>query len=101
MYFIGSVLKGDYDLSILSKDKPVMNVDDFLLLLHYHWTLSTDYYTIEWERVQLALIIFFIACTTAYPSILVEGSGYYGINDCFKYKDIEIFKIKDSGNPSC
>ena len=76
-----------------------MNVDDFLLLLHHHWALSTDYYTIERERVQLALIILFMACTTTHPSTLVEGSGYYGTNDCLKYKDIEIFKIKDLGNP--
>ena len=76
-----------------------MNVDDFLLLLHHHWALSTDYYTIERERVQLALIILFMACTTARPSTLVEGGGYYGTNDCLKYKDIEIFKIKDPGNP--
>jgi len=78
-----------------------MNVDDFLLLLHHHWALSTDYYTIEWERVQLTLIILFIACTTVRPSTLVEGGGYYGTNDCLKYKDIEIFKIKDLGNPGC
>ena len=72
-----------------------MNVDDFLLLLHHHWTLSTDYYTTERERVQLALIILFMACTTARPSTLVEGGGYRGTNDCLKYKDIEMFKIKD------
>ena len=69
-----------------------MNVDDFLLLLHHHWALSTDYYTIERERVQLALIILFMACTTARPSTLVGGGGYYNTNDCLKYK------IKDPGN---
>jgi len=50
-----------------------MNVDDLLLLLHHHWALSTDYYTIERERVQLALIILFMACTTARPSTLVKA----------------------------
>ena len=99
MQFVGSVLKAEYNLSMLSKSKSIMNVDDLLQLLHHHWVLSTDYYPVERERVQHALIILFMACTTARPSTLVEGGGYYDTNDCLKYKDIEMFKIRDPDNP--
>ncbi len=77
-----------------------MSVDDLLQLLHHHWALCTDYYAIERQRVQHALIILLMVYTSARPGALVEGNGYYDTNDCLKYKDIEIFKVRDPEMPS-
>ena len=77
-----------------------MSVDDLLQLLHHHWALCTDYYSIERQRVQHALIILLMVYTSARPGTLVEGSGYYDTDDCLKYKDIEIFKVRDPEMPS-
>jgi hypothetical protein len=70
-----------------------MSIDDLLQLLH-HWVLSTDYYSVERQRVQHALLILLMAYTSARKGALVEGSGYYNTNDCPKYKDIECFKVR-------
>ncbi|KAF1810595.1 hypothetical protein P152DRAFT_475428 [Eremomyces bilateralis CBS 781.70] len=92
--FIGTVLKSEYSLSEGMKEKPVMNVDDVYLLLYHHYALSNEYYAHERERVQHSLIILFMIGTSARPSTLVEGGGYYNTNEGLKYNDIEIFKIK-------
>ena len=47
----------EYYLRETSREKPTMSIDDLLQLLHHHWALRTDYYTIERQRVQHALII--------------------------------------------
>jgi len=94
------VLRVEYDLSETAQVKPTMSVDDLLQLLHHHWALCTDYYPVEQQRVQHALLILLMAYTSARPGALVEGSGYYNTNDCLKYKDIEIFKVRDPECPS-
>ena len=40
-----------------------------------------------------------MTCTTARPATLIEGCGYYNSNECLKYKDIEIFKVRDPTFP--
>ncbi|KAF1814524.1 hypothetical protein P152DRAFT_447870 [Eremomyces bilateralis CBS 781.70] len=93
-------LKSEYSLSEGMKEKPVMNVDDGYLLLYHHYALSNEYYAHERERVQHSLIILFMIGTSARPSTLVEGGGYYNTNECLKYNDIEIFKVRDPNLPS-
>ncbi|KAF1815641.1 hypothetical protein P152DRAFT_192051 [Eremomyces bilateralis CBS 781.70] len=98
--FIGTVLKGEYSLSEGMKDNPVTNVDDVYLLLYHHYALSNEYYAHERERVQHSLIILFMIGTSARPSTLVERGGYYNTNECLKYMDIEIFKVRNPELPS-
>ncbi|KAI9763720.1 MAG: hypothetical protein M1839_006318 [Geoglossum umbratile] len=98
--FISTILRVEYDLSETAQVKPTMSVDDLLQLLHHFWALCTDYYPVERQRVQHALLILLMAYTSARPGALVEGSGYYNTNDCLKYKDIEIFEVRDSECPS-
>ncbi|KAI9770756.1 MAG: hypothetical protein M1840_003006 [Geoglossum simile] len=71
--FISTVLRVEYDLSETAQVKPTMS----------H-----------------ALLILLMAYTSARPGALVEGSGYYNTGDCLKYKDIEIFKVRDPECPS-
>jgi len=100
MQFIGTDLREQYELEETSHDKPTMNVDDLLLLLYHHWALCTDHYAIERERIQHALLILFIVYTSARPGTIVEGGGYRNTNDCLKYKDIELFKVRDPEDTS-
>ncbi|KAN0086369.1 Protein of unknown function (DUF3435) domain containing protein [Elaphomyces granulatus] len=55
-----------------SKFQPVVNVDD-LLYLTYHTHSGT----------------------------LVESTGYIQSNDCLKYKDLELYMIKNPNVPTC
>jgi hypothetical protein len=66
------VLRVEYALSETAQVKPTMSVNDLLQLLHHHWPLCTDYYPIEWQRVQHALLILLMAYTSARPGVLVE-----------------------------
>jgi len=75
-------------------------VDDLFVLLHYHWALSTAYYAVERERIQHAFVLIMVFSTTARPATLVEGGSYHDTNDCLKYKDVELFKIRDPDNHS-
>ena len=98
--FIGTDLREQYELEETSDDKPTMNIDDLFLLLYHHWALCTDHYAIERERIQHALLILFIVYTSTRPGTIVEGGGYQNSNDCLKYKDIELFKVRDTEDAS-
>lgn len=97
--FIGVDLRVEYDLDETSDDKPTMNVDDLFLLLYHHWMLCTDRYAIERERIQHALLILLMVYTTARPSTILPGNKSNS-NDCIKYKDIELFKVRDPEDKS-
>ena len=81
------------------KEKPVVDVDDLYIILRHHYAISDDYYAHERERIQHSLLILFMTCTTARPATLIEGCGYHNSNECLKYKDIEIFKVRDPTYP--
>jgi Protein of unknown function (DUF3435) len=93
-------LKHDYELSEISRFKATMNNDDVLAVLHHHWTVCTDYYPVERQWLQHALLILLCAGTSARPGTLIEGGGYYDENDALKYKDIKAHLVRDPDNPS-
>lgn len=70
------------------------------LLLYHYYAISDEYYLYERERIQHGLIILLIIGTSIRPATLVEGGGYYNSNECLKYKDIKIFKVRDLESPS-
>ena len=82
------------------KEKPVIDIEDLLILLYHHYMLSTDYYAHERERIQQSLIILFITSTSTQPATLVEGGSCYNTNKCLKYKDIKLFKVRNLDYPS-
>lgn len=94
LQYIGTVLLKEYKLSETANDKPTMNIDDLILLLYHYWTRYTDHYAVEWERVQHALLILSIAYTSARPSTILQGRGKRD-NDSLKYKDIQLFKVRN------
>lgn len=97
--FIGVDLRVEYDLDETLDDKPTMNVDALFLLLYHHWMLCTDRYAIERERIQHALLILLMVYTKARPSTILPGNKSNS-NDCIKYKDIELFKVRDPEDKS-
>lgn len=68
------ILAKSYRLDMSVRDKPVLSVDDLLLLLHYHWVLCTNVYLEEEQRLLLALLFLFAAYTGCRPVSLVDAS---------------------------
>ncbi len=55
----------------MTREKPVMNVDDIFLILHHHWVLDTSIFPNERQRLQLALLLLLSAYTATRPGALV------------------------------
>ncbi|KFY20821.1 hypothetical protein V491_03397 [Pseudogymnoascus sp. VKM F-3775] len=55
------------------KPKPVLGVDDLLLLLNCHWARDKSVYRIERQRVQFALILLLLFGTGCRPAELVDA----------------------------
>jgi hypothetical protein len=66
-------LTTDFDLDITVKEKPVLGVDDLLLLLNYHWARDTSTFPTERHRVQFALILLLLFATGCRPAELVDA----------------------------
>lgn len=106
----------EFDLSQKREDKPVLNVDDLLATLHYHWSICNAWFAAERQRIQLSLLLLFIAYTSGRPSAFIENEKFVDVDtvnsdecnfpgqftshepvvDSLKYKDIQLFKIKGS-----
>jgi len=71
--YIYGKLTTDYDLDITVKEKPVLSIDDLLLLLNYHWARDTSTFPIERHRVQFALILLLLFATGCRPAELVDA----------------------------
>lgn len=63
----------DYDLDITVKEKPVLGIDDLLLLLNHHWARDTSTFPTERYRVQFALILLLLFATGCRPAELVDA----------------------------
>ncbi len=55
------------------REKPVLGVDDLLLLLNYHWARNTSTFLTEWYYVQFALILLLLFATGCRPVELVDA----------------------------
>jgi hypothetical protein len=66
-------LTKDFELDITVREKPVLGVDDLLLLLNYHWARDTSTFPTERHRVQFALILLLLFATGCRPAELVDG----------------------------
>jgi len=60
-------LKKRYGLDLSVKLKPVMNVDDLLLVLTHYWARDTSSFPTEWQWVQLPMISITAAYTVPRP----------------------------------
>jgi hypothetical protein len=71
-YIYGDLTR-DFDLDITVREKPVLGVDDLLLLLNYHWARDTSTFPTERHRVQFALILLLLFATGCRPAELVDA----------------------------
>ncbi|KAF7944137.1 hypothetical protein EAE96_010541 [Botrytis aclada] len=55
------------------KSKPVIGVDDLLLLLNHHWARDTSVFPTERHRIQFALILLILFGTGCRPAELVDA----------------------------
>ncbi|KAK5110395.1 hypothetical protein LTR85_001273 [Meristemomyces frigidus] len=106
----------EFELTQQRSDKRVMNIDDLLVLLHHHWAVCTAWFPTERQRVQLALLLLVIAYTGVRPCGVLEVPRTRTLEeaedgddpdfltsvrdpdarvDSLKYKDINMFKVKD------
>jgi len=99
LQYIDGPLQDEYDLDLSVRSKPVMSVDDLLVVLHYHWALDTATFPHERQRVQLALLLLMIAYTASRPGALVESGCLRGSNEVLYYKDIRLLVIENPKEP--
>ncbi|CAG8258763.1 unnamed protein product [Penicillium olsonii] len=60
-----------FNLDRSVEEKPVMNVDDLYIVLHYHWTKDTTPYPDGRQIIQLAFVLLVSAYTASRPGALV------------------------------
>jgi hypothetical protein len=72
---------------MLVKSKPVLGVDDLLLLLTCHWARDKFTFPTERQRVQFALILLLAAYTGCRPAELVDASKSVNTSKPTKVKD--------------
>ena len=77
------------------KLKPVLGVDDLLLLLNYHWARDTSTFPTERYRVQFALILLLLFGTGCRPAELVDAKKKKRDNIGSENEDLEVVDDDD------
>ncbi|KAI4191879.1 MAG: hypothetical protein LQ350_008723, partial [Teloschistes chrysophthalmus] len=74
------------------RHKPVVGHNGLHGALYYHWKFDTATFTLELERVELALGLLFLAFTGARPGAIFESGckGIVGTNAALLYKDVKL-----------
>jgi len=70
------------------RSKPVLGVDDLLLLLHHHWVRDTSTFPTERHRVQYPLLLLLLSGTGCRPTELVDARK--------KRRDIGVLRARDT-----
>ena len=98
--YIHNPLKQEYELSEISQLKAKMNNDDVVGMLHHHWAMCNNYYPVERQDLQHALLTLLCAGISARPGTIIESGRYYDENDVLKYKDIKVHLVRNPQDPS-
>ncbi|KAL6722251.1 hypothetical protein ACLMJK_001358 [Lecanora helva] len=72
-FFNGEIME-DYALDLSRREKPVLSIDDLLLVLHQLWALDEEVFPDERQRVQLGALLLTAAYTACRPSSLVYSA---------------------------
>src|SRR5947207_12661191 len=68
---IDGFLTTTYNLDCSVREKPVMNVDDVYLVLHYHWVLDVTIFPDGRQQLQVSFLLLISAYTATRPGVLV------------------------------
>ncbi|KAJ9609280.1 hypothetical protein H2204_015587 [Knufia peltigerae] len=85
--FIEGPLTEEYGLDNEEIEKPLMEADDFVELIRYHWASDINWFPNERQRLQLAAILLLAAFTGSRPQALLDLT--YGDLDLYIEKDAE------------
>jgi len=77
-----------FELDNTVKSKPVLGMDDLLLLLNHHWARDTATFPIEQHQVQFALILLLLFSTGCRPAELVDAKKKRKDNTGFEDDDL-------------
>ena len=69
--FINGYIREKHDLDLSRREKPVLHVNDLLLVLHHLWALDEEAFPDERQRAQLSALLLTAAYTACRPSSLV------------------------------
>ena len=83
--FINGPLTKEHDLEVTETDKPVLEAEDLLEVLRYHWVTDTNIFPNERQRVQLATLLLLAAYTGSRPGALLA----------ITYEDVRLFVLRD------
>lgn len=83
--FIEGPLTEEYGLDNSETEKPLLEADDFVEVLQYHWAFDINVFPHERQRVQVAAILLLAAFTGSRPAALLN----------LEYRDLDLYVDKD------
>jgi integrase len=78
-------LTEEYGLDNIETEKPLLEADDFVELIRYHWVSDINVFPNERQRVQLAVILLLAAFTGSRPRALLS----------LTYRDLNLYVDRD------
>jgi hypothetical protein len=72
--YLNGPLRQRYRLDPSVKSKPVVGVDDLLLMLTHHWAYDISTFPVERHRIQFGLILLMLSYTGCRPAELVDAT---------------------------
>lgn len=87
--FVEGPLTEEYGLDNTETEKPLLEADDFVEVIRYHWVSDINIFPNERQRVQLAAILLLAAFTGSRPHALLS----------LTYRDLNLYvdQDKDTG----
>jgi hypothetical protein len=75
----------EYGLDNSETEKPLLEADDFVEVLQYHWASDINVFPHERQRIQVAAILLLIAFIGSKPAALLN----------LEYCDLDLYIDKD------
>ncbi|KAK4934372.1 hypothetical protein LTR10_024348 [Elasticomyces elasticus] len=84
--FIEGTLTEEYGLDNVDIEKPLLEADDFVEVIRYHWASDINVFPNERQRLQLAAILLLAAFTGSRPQALLN----------LTYRDLDLYIEKNA-----
>jgi integrase len=82
--FIEGPLTKEYNLDTIEREPQLLEADDFVVVIQYHWVSDINVFPNERQRVQVATILLLAAFTGSRPGALLH----------VKYRDLRLYVEK-------